>query len=81
MAASCWKCHELLKKHMHMNTIEMRENARPPLPGDITICGGCGEFSIFDGLLQLRKPDPMEERAIKNTPALMDMQDRMRRRA
>lgn len=76
----CWKCGEKLSDHLQMNTQEMRQNARAPMPGDVSCCGGCGEFSVFDGFSQLRKPDPREGRAINNTPALMDLQARMRAR-
>lgn len=73
----CWNCGEKLPDHFQMNTVEMRINPRLPLPGDISCCGGCGYFSIFNGLLQLERPDPATMRAIMNTPALMDMQARM----
>lgn len=60
-----------------MNSVEMRINPRLPTPGDISCCGGCGAFSIFNGLLQLEKPDKLTMQTIENTPELMDMQARM----
>ncbi len=76
----CWKCGEKLPDHFQMNSAEMRAVPRRPLPGDISCCGGCGAFSIFNGLLQLEKPDTRAMRAIYNTPELMDMQARMLQR-
>jgi hypothetical protein len=63
-----------------MNTIEMMSNASLPVPGDISICGACGAFHEFDGLLNLIKPSPARMRAIKNTPALQDLQERLIKR-
>jgi hypothetical protein len=57
-----------------MNTLEMREMPREPIPGDVSICGGCGAFGVFNGLLQIEKPDTRVMRRIYNTPELMEMQ-------
>jgi hypothetical protein len=72
----CWKCGEATPDAHQLNSIEMRF-ARPPMPGDISICGGCGEFSVFDGLLRLEKPDPELMKRIMNTPELLDAQARI----
>lgn len=56
-----------------MNSLEMR-NLRVEHPGDISICGGCGAFGIFNGLMQIMKPDKIMMRKIHNTPELMEMQ-------
>lgn len=70
----CWKCQERIPRHHQMNTMEMRQNPRPPQPGDISICGGCGEFQVFDGMCRLTKPPRDVMRRIRNTPQLMEMQ-------
>jgi hypothetical protein len=75
----CWKCHENIPDAFQMNSMEMRF-LRPPMPGDISMCGSCGAFSVFNGLLQLEKPDVRMMRAISNTPELMDMQERLVKR-
>lgn len=72
----CWKCKERIPDHFQMNSVEMRFQ-RPPMPGDISMCGGCGAFSVFNGLLQLEKPDVAKMHQIMNTPELMDMQARL----
>jgi hypothetical protein len=75
----CWKCHEKLTDHFMMNSVEKRV-LRPPVPGDLSMCGGCGAFSEFDGLLHLVKPSLDKMKAIINTPQLMDMQARLIKR-
>jgi hypothetical protein len=72
----CWKCREKIPDAHQLNSIEMMF-ARPPVPGDISICGSCGAFAIFNGLLQLEKPDAVKMRQITNTPELMDAQARI----
>jgi len=75
----CWKCKELLNDDLQMNSLEMRL-VRPPVPGDISMCGGCGAFLVFDGLLHRIKPSLSTMLAIMNTPELMDMQARLVKR-
>jgi hypothetical protein len=60
-----------------MNTLEMRQNASPPKPGDISICGGCGAFGIFNGELNIERPSRDMWRKIYNTPELMEMQSQI----
>lgn len=76
----CWQCHEKIPDHFQMNSAEMRQPPRPPQPGDISMCGGCGAFSIFTAGLDLVKPTNEEYRRIMNTPELVDMQARLRAR-
>lgn len=59
-----------------LNSIEMRF-ARPPIAGDISICGACGRFAIYDTILQLHLPDSATMARIENTPQLMDLQQRI----
>jgi hypothetical protein len=79
VADICWECHEQLPDHFQMNSLELKLQ-RPPIPGDISICGGCGAFSVFDGLLHLARPSPSVMTAIMNTPELMDLQTRLVKR-
>ncbi len=76
----CWYCHEKIPDHFQMNSAEMRENPRPPQPGDLSCCGGCGAFSFFTIGGDLRKPTKEEMQSILNTPALMDMRARLKSR-
>jgi len=43
---------------------------REPETGDLSLCIGCGEFSIFDAAISagLRKPNALEYEKIVNTP-------------
>lgn len=72
-ADQCWKCHAPIPKPFQMNSLEMRF-ARPPMPGDISICAACGAFGIFNGLLQVEAPDAAIMKRIMATEELMKMQ-------
>lgn len=69
----CWKCDIPIPVPFQMNSAEMRF-ARPPMPGDLSICAACGAFGVFDGLLLVRKPSVTEMKAITATPEVMKMQ-------
>lgn len=79
MEGKCWNCRERLTDHFQMNSAEMMRSKAPEV-GDLSMCGGCGEFSVFAGELGLIKPPLGLMRQIYNTPALMDMQERLRKR-
>lgn len=69
----CWKCKIPIPEPFQLNSVEMRF-ARPPMPGDISICAGCGAFGIFNGLLVVEKPDLVMMRRIMATERLVRMQ-------
>jgi hypothetical protein len=69
----CWKCNHPIPKPFQMNSLEMKL-ARPPMPGDISICAACGAFGVFDELLHVRVPTLEEIRSINGTEELMRMQ-------
>jgi hypothetical protein len=76
---TCWKCHEPIPDHFQMNSLEMML-VRPPIAGDLSMCGACGAFSEFDDLGHIHKPSLERMKEIVNTPQLMDMQARLVKR-
>ena len=60
-----------------MNSLEMRSPVRPPIPGDISICGGCGAFGVFNGLLQIEKPSRDMLKACFENAELMEMREQI----
>lgn len=69
----CWKCRHSIPQPFQLNSFQLKL-VRPPVPGDISICAACGAFGIFNGLLQVEKPDASMMRQITNTPEIMKMQ-------
>lgn len=64
----CPYCNHLLDGISQVNG----ENL--PEPGDASICIQCGNVSVFDDDLSLRKPLPEEESAIQEDPTIREAQ-------
>lgn len=57
-----------------MDAISQIDGDSLPNPGDASICIKCINISIFDENLNLRKPFPEEDAAIKQSPDIIKMQ-------
>lgn len=49
-----------------------------PAPGDVTVCIGCGNVSVFTEKLKLRKPTAAELKEITEDPRIKEVQKAIR---